>query len=120
MNAAPAPMPDATFPAAAPPRKLRIVHCFRSPVGGLFRHVRDLAEAQQAAGHEVGMVADSNTGGPFEEAIFARVAPTLALGLTRLPMNRHIAPSDAITTWRLVRQVRALNPDVLHGHGAKG
>ena len=26
---------------------MRIVHCFRSPVGGIFRHVRDLAEAQR-------------------------------------------------------------------------
>ncbi|TIX56992.1 MAG: glycosyltransferase family 4 protein, partial [Mesorhizobium sp.] len=33
---------------------LRIVHCFRSPVGGIFRHVRDLTEAQVAAGHAVG------------------------------------------------------------------
>ena len=27
------------------PRPLRIIHCFRSPIGGIFRHVRDLAEA---------------------------------------------------------------------------
>ena len=30
---------------------LRILHCFRSPVGGIFRHVRDLAiEQLRAAG----------------------------------------------------------------------
>lgn len=109
-----------TPPADGLPEKLRIVHCFRSPIGGLFRHVRDLAEAQAAAGHEVGMIADSLSGGAYEDAIFARVAPGLALGLTRLPMRRQIAPSDAIAAARVMRQVKALHPDVLHGHGAKG
>ncbi len=36
-------------------QSLRIVHCFRSPIGGIFRHVRDLAELHSAAGHEVGI-----------------------------------------------------------------
>ena len=48
-------------------RKLRIVHCFRSPVGGIFRHVRDLTDAQIAAGHEVGIICDSTTGGDYED-----------------------------------------------------
>jgi len=29
---------------------LRIVHCFRAALGGVFRHVRDLATAQAEAG----------------------------------------------------------------------
>lgn len=99
---------------------LRIVHCFRNPVGGLFRHVRDLAEAQIAAGHSVGMIADSTTGGAFEDAIFARIAPRLALGLTRIPMRRSIAPGDLATALRVLRQLKALRPDIVHGHGAKG
>ena len=60
--------------------KLRIVHCFRSPVGGIFRHVRDLAEAQVAAGHLVGIVCDSTTGGDFEEHLFEEMKP-MALGV---------------------------------------
>ncbi|MCC6203462.1 MAG: glycosyltransferase family 1 protein, partial [Hyphomicrobiales bacterium] len=48
---------------------LRIVHCFRSPVGGIFRHVRDLTEAQVAAGHQIGIVCDSTTGGAYEEQL---------------------------------------------------
>ena len=46
---------------------LRIVHCFRAPVGGLFRHVRDLVEAQHRAGHAVGIICNSSTGGAFED-----------------------------------------------------
>ncbi|MEX0852022.1 MAG: glycosyltransferase family 4 protein [Bauldia sp.] len=99
---------------------IRIVHCFRSPVGGLFRHVRDLIEAQKQAGNPVGIICDSTTGGAYEEEIFARIAPALALGLKRIPMRRQIAPSDVAAVWRLFRDVRAVHPDVLHAHGAKG
>ncbi len=101
-------------------RPLRIVHVFRAPVGGLFRHVRDLAEAQHAAGHLVGIVCDSETGGAFEDDALSHLAPHLALGLKRLPMRRAIALSDIAATARLLSQVRRLNPDVLHAHGAKG
>jgi glycosyltransferase involved in cell wall biosynthesis len=99
---------------------LRIVHCFRSPVGGIFRHVRDLAEAQAKAGCSVGIVCDSSTGGAREEELFEALRPHLALGLHRVPMQRHVSPTDIIAFLRLFGRIRALNPDVLHTHGAKG
>jgi glycosyltransferase involved in cell wall biosynthesis len=99
---------------------MRIVHCFRSPVGGLFRHVRDLVEAQARNGHRVGIICDSSTGGAFEDELFASLAPSLALGLRRMPMRRQIAPSDLAASWRLLREIRRLEPDILHAHGAKG
>lgn len=101
-------------------RQLRIVHCFRSPVGGIFRHVRDLAEAQVAAGHLVGIVCDSTTGGAFEEQLFSQLAPTLALGVWRTPMQRHVGPGDIASARRTYRIIEELRPDVIHGHGAKG
>jgi glycosyltransferase involved in cell wall biosynthesis len=101
-------------------RKLRIVHCFRSPVGGIFRHVRDLTAAQVAAGHSVGIVCDSTTGGDFEEKLFADMKSMLALGIHRTPMQRHIGPGDFISAWRSYRIVKKLQPDILHGHGSKG
>ena len=100
--------------------KLRIVHCFRSPVGGIFRHVRDLAQAQVAAGHAVGIVCDSTTGGDFEERLFAEMKEMLALGISRTPMQRHVGPGDIASAWRTYRIIKELKPDVLHGHGAKG
>jgi glycosyltransferase involved in cell wall biosynthesis len=111
-----------TMPARQPSatRPLRIVHCFRAPVGGLFRHVRDLAEAQANAGHQVGIVCDSSTGGAFEEGILESMRPSLSLGIRRFPMRREIAPSDIAAAWRMMREVRSLNPDILHAHGAKG
>jgi glycosyltransferase involved in cell wall biosynthesis len=99
---------------------LRIVHCFRAPVGGIFRHVSDLVEAQHRAGHAVGIICDSTTGGVLQEQIFNRLRPALSLGIKRIPMRRQIAPSDVVASWRLLRDVRSLDPDILHAHGAKG
>ncbi|MCF6103182.1 glycosyltransferase family 4 protein [Mesorhizobium muleiense] len=99
---------------------LRIVHCFRSPVGGIFRHVRDLTEAQVAAGHAVGIVCDSTTGGDFEEHLFEQMKGIMALGIHRTPMQRHVGPGDLASAWRTFEIIKELRPDVLHGHGAKG
>jgi glycosyltransferase involved in cell wall biosynthesis len=99
---------------------LRILHCFRSPVGGIFRHVRDLVEEHRAAGHEVGILCDSSTGGDHEERLFDQIRPQLSLGLNRLPMRRAISPGDLTALYRSYRHIRSLRPDVLHGHGAKG
>ncbi|MBW7947649.1 MAG: glycosyltransferase, partial [Sphingomonadaceae bacterium] len=99
---------------------LRIVHCFRAPVGGVFRHVRDLAVAQAAAGHQVGFICDSTTGGALEDSYFAAIADSLALGVTRMPIGRNIGPGDVAAGWRTYRTIKKLRPDVLHGHGAKG
>ncbi len=99
---------------------MNILHVFREPAGGLFRHVRDLSERQAAAGHNVGVICDSSTGGQQADDLLEALRPHLSLGLLRSPMHRGIAPSDLAASWRIGRWVRPLNPDVLHGHGAKG
>ena len=58
---------------------LKILHVLRSPVGGLFRHVIDLARAQAARGHQIGIVADSSTGGARADAAFELLKGQLAL-----------------------------------------
>jgi glycosyltransferase involved in cell wall biosynthesis len=100
--------------------RLRIVHCVRAPIGGIFRHVLDLATEQSARGHLVGIVLDSTTGGSFEAQKIAEASPHLALGVTRLPMTRSITPTDLLSACRVYAAVHSLAPDVLHGHGAKG
>ncbi|MCM2473877.1 glycosyltransferase family 4 protein [Rhizobium sp. CG5] len=99
---------------------LRIIHCFRSPVGGIFRHVRDLAEQHSNAGHKVGIVCDSTTGGDHEDRLFDQIRPYLSLGLTRIPIRRSVGSGDARALWRSYKEIKSLQPDVLHGHGAKG
>jgi glycosyltransferase involved in cell wall biosynthesis len=102
------------------PTPLRVIHIFRAPVGGVFRHVADLAAAQTAAGHAVGIVCDSVTGGAFEEAAIAALSPSLALGIIRLPMRRSVSPADLGALVKALRHVGSLAPDVIHCHGAKG
>jgi glycosyltransferase involved in cell wall biosynthesis len=99
---------------------MRIVHCVRAPVGGIFRHVRDLARCQEALGHKVGLICDSTTGGAFEDAQIEELRSTLSLGLTRFPMRRQLTVQDFSATLALYRHIRDLKPTVLHGHGAKG
>ena len=82
--------------------------------------MRDLTEAQLAAGHSVGIVCDSTTGGDFEEYLFEQMKGSLALGIHRTPMQRHVGPGDLASAWRTYRIIKELRPDVLHGHGAKG
>ena len=99
---------------------LRIVHILRSPLGGLFRHVLDLAQAQLERGHQVGLIADSSTGGDHADWVLGALSPRLALGLHRLPMRRDPHPLDVLTHWRITALLQSARPDVVHGHGAKG
>ena len=73
---------------------MNILHVFRAPVGGLFRHVLDLAREQMARGHRVGIVADSLTGGARQRKPCTQLAPELALGLIAFPDEPPCRPSD--------------------------
>jgi glycosyltransferase involved in cell wall biosynthesis len=101
-------------------RPLNILHVFRAPVGGLFRHVLDLARGQIERGHRVGLIADSSTGGARAETALAELAPRFELGLTRISMRRHPGPQDLLGLVHLNRRIRDCQADVAHGHGAKG
>ncbi len=99
---------------------MRIIHVFRSPLGGLFRHVRDVVRGQSALGHDVGLLCDSSTGGEGAERALADLQPMCSLGVRRMPISTFptladIKVSKALSDWS--RQARV---DVLHGHGAKG
>jgi glycosyltransferase involved in cell wall biosynthesis len=107
-----------TDAASAPP--LRILHVFRAPLGGLFRHVLDLARGQVERGHEVGIFCDSTTGGPRADQVFAELSGALALGVTRVPMSRYPSLTDARAQLAVAASRRRLAPQVVHAHGSKG
>jgi glycosyltransferase involved in cell wall biosynthesis len=130
MNAAPAlRIPPVLQPAealahetprgATPARKFRILHATRAPIGGIFRHILDLANGQIERGHDVGIITDSLTGGQRAEAALAEIAPRLSLGVHRLPIRREPHFADLTVIHRFLGLTRRLRPDVLHGHGAK-
>jgi len=97
---------------------LRILHCLRAPVGGLFRHVHDLTLGQAQLGAEVGIICDSNTAG--DAVALGRLADNCALDVTRIPMNRRIGPGDWRTAAKVSRLASKIGVHVLHGHGARG
>jgi glycosyltransferase involved in cell wall biosynthesis len=98
---------------------LRILHVVRAPVGGIFRHILDVANGQIESGHHVGIVADSLTGGARADAALAEIAPRLALGVHRVAIRREPRLADVAVWANIASLIRKLNPDVLHGHGAK-
>ncbi|MGV7215670.1 glycosyltransferase family 4 protein [Bradyrhizobium sp. UFLA05-112] len=98
---------------------LRILHAVRAPVGGIFRHILDLANGQVDRGHHVGILADDLTGGERAANALAEIAPRLKLGVYRLAIRRDPSPEDFLVWLRMRRLIAKLKPDVMHGHGAK-
>lgn len=99
---------------------LNILHVFRAPLGGLFRHVLDLVNGQMARGHRVGLVLDSLTGDARSAAALKALLPDLALGLSTVAMSRQLSPRDFPALVHVAGRVRATGAQVVHGHGAKG
>jgi glycosyltransferase involved in cell wall biosynthesis len=98
---------------------LRILHATRAPVGGIIRHILDLANGQADRGHHVGIIADSLTGGERADQALAEIAPRMKLGVYRIAIRREPSPLDFVTWAQFRHAIRRLKPDVLHGHGAK-
>ena len=101
-------------------RPLRVLHVFRAPLGGLFRHVLDVARGQIERGHEVGIFCDSSTGGTRADEAFRELAGQLTLGVTRVPMSRYPSLTDLKAQISAISLRRRLAPDVVHCHGSKG
>ncbi|GAB4210758.1 MAG: glycosyltransferase family 4 protein [Synechococcales cyanobacterium] len=98
---------------------MKIIHVLRAPVGGLFRCALDLIRGQIEQGHAVGLVCDQRAS-ESTEALLATLTPHLRLGIARLAIPRTPSYHD----WQVIRTLsqwlRSRNPDVVHGHGAKG
>lgn len=114
--------PKTTLPIT--PGDVNILHVLRAPVGGLFRHVQDLASEQAERGYHVGIICDSLTGGEFAAGRLAKLEPLMELGIERLPMPRQPSIRDMIAVRRVMSRTSALGRNgrtlILHGHGAKG
>lgn len=99
---------------------MRIVHVFRAPVGGLFRHVMDLVQEQAARGHDVGVFCDAHFAGERNENLLENLSKHLSLGLVRVPMQRNPHWTDIKALTGLRDFARSTRAEVLHGHGSKG
>lgn len=99
---------------------LRILHVLRAPVGGLFRHVRDLAMEQTARGHEVGLLADQVSADALTANHLDDLSHKLKLGVHLTPMSRNPGLVDFSVVSHTKRLIERLGAHVVHGHGAKG
>lgn len=115
-------MADGSTPeiTVAEAKSLRVLHLLRAPLGGLFRHVCDLAAGQRRAGLKVGVVIGDEPHDPVSIARLRELAADCELGVHIMPMNRTPGLGDAANLIRMVARARLLAVDVIHGHGAKG
>jgi glycosyltransferase involved in cell wall biosynthesis len=99
---------------------MRIVHVFRAPIGGLFRHVIDLAKEQSRLGHDVGIYCDATFAGERNEKLLAELTAHLSLGIERTPMHRNPHWTDITALRGMAAFCARTDADVIHGHGSKG
>ncbi len=99
---------------------LRVVHVFRAPLGGLFRHVIDLAVEQTKRGLDVGLFFDAGGDGERVREAIARIPGGARLGVATTPIARNPHLSDLAALRAFARFLRGAQPHVVHGHGSKG
>lgn len=109
-----------TLVEQAPLQGIAVVHVFRSPLGGLFRHVCDLAKGQAEQGLQVGIICDSSTGNERSDEWLKELEECCALGVLRIPIARTIGPRDVAVASKVFHFLRGKSVRILHGHGAKG
>ncbi len=68
---------------------MKIIHCFRTPVADVFRHVLDLVPEQAQAGHEIGILCDSITGGQQAIDQLNSIHDFCSLGIHRIEIRRN-------------------------------
>ena len=89
----------------------------RLNVGGPARHVTWLTAALSAAGVESVLIAGRVPPGEGDMTYFAKAHGVEPLIIPE--MSREISAKDAITIWKLYRQLVRLKPDIVHTHTAK-
>ncbi len=103
-----------------PKNSLNILFVLRAPIGGLFRHVLDLAQELEKRGHKTGMVIDGSHEYIVSDEWQKSMRECFILGIHKLPMSRTLGLSDFFNPFKLNKIAKSLNIDVIHGHGAKG
>ena len=84
------------------------------PIGGVQIHVKDLASAVQAQGHDVTVL--TGGAGPFVDALRAQGTPVIPLRHLIVPIG---PMSDPLALKEILGRLRELRPDLLALHSAK-
>jgi len=105
---------------AVPSKGTKVLHCLRAPVGGLFRHVCDLTRAQRDSGYDVGVMCSDEPNDASTLDKLSHLNTFCSLGVERISLGRLPGVSDLRALRICSRLVHQLQPDIVHGHGAKG
>ncbi len=100
--------------------KPRILHCLRAPLGGVLRHVTDLAGAQAERGLDVGIICDSTEDNEHTNSVLEKLGSRCSLGIHRFAMKRMPGYGDIQAALAIRAIAKRQGANVLHGHGAKG
>ncbi len=94
---------------------LRIIA--RLNVGGPARHVVWLTEGLDDAEFDTKLIAGTVPDGEEDMAYFAEEHGVRPVYLKE--MSRELSPKDAISIWKVYREMRCFGPDIVHTHTAK-
>lgn len=94
---------------------LRIIA--RLNVGGPARHVTWLTAALNDADHQTKLIAGTVPPGEEDMSYFADEHCVEPMILKE--MSRELSPRDAVSVWRLFRELLLFRPDIVHTHTAK-
>jgi glycosyltransferase involved in cell wall biosynthesis len=101
------------------PPKIRLLHILEATVGGTRRHLLDLSLGLPPERFRQHLVYSSIRSPQFEAD--AQQLREAGLEVTSLPMRRQIEP---VEDWFCLRQLKAIirqwQPQIVHGHSAKG
>lgn len=101
-------------------KPLRVLLITRAPVGGLWRHILDLTDGLLDCGFELGIAVDSLRASEHVRATLKRFESRLALGVHTLDIPRLPGWGDARLALQFRKLIKQVEPDIVHGHGAKG
>jgi glycosyltransferase involved in cell wall biosynthesis len=101
-------------------KPLRVLLITRAPVGGLWRHILDLTDGLLERGFELGIAVDSLRASDHVRSTLERFSPAPSLGVHTLDIPRLPGWGDVRLSMQFRRLIKELQPDVVHGHGAKG
>lgn len=99
-------------------KSINIFLIFRSPRGGLFRHIKDLTANLNKQGYKVGLIFSNENLLNHED--LEALKGQAQLGVFRLKMSRHPSLLDILALLKICRILRGNSGGILHGHGAKG
>src|SRR4051812_37078700 len=94
---------------------LRIIA--RLNVGGPAKHVVWLSDRMRRRGHESVLIAGTVPMGEEDMSYFAEAHGVKPVFIRE--MSRELSPKDAVSLFKIYREIRRFRPDIIHTHTAK-